>query len=76
MKSLRFVTVLLSCLALSTCEANAKGLKVTLVDSKGVKVTFPEAFKKSAEGEKIYKCQEVKPTLSKSGASISFKVVK
>ena len=76
MKNLGFVTVLLSCLAMSTCEANAKGLKVTLVDSKGVKVTFPEAFKKSAEGEKIFKCQEVKPSVSKSGTSISFKVVK
>lgn len=64
------------CAALfSSCMSQA-ATKITLVDGQGNKVTFDAAVLMASKGEKIYKCQEVKPTVNKSGTSISFKVVK
>ena len=38
--------------------------------------TLSQAWQVSAKGETVYRCQEVKATVNKSGTSISFKVVK
>ena len=46
------------------------------INDKGVKITIEQALNKSIAGETIYKCQEVKAETSKSGTSISLKVVK
>lgn len=51
--------------------------KVTsYINDKGVKITLEQALNKSIAGETVYKCQEVKAETSKSGTSISLKVVK
>lgn len=50
--------------------------KVSYADKSGVTVTFEQALKLSSNGELVYRCQPVKAALSKSGTSVSFKVVK
>ena len=64
-------------LLLSTAMAATATTKVaSYINDKGVKITIEQALNKSIAGETIYKCQEVKAETSKSGTSISLKVVK
>lgn len=62
-------------LALSVSASQAAS-KATLIDSKGVTLTVDVALARAAQGDKVYRCQEVKPSVSKSGTSVSFKVAK
>ena len=51
--------------------------QTTFTDSKGVKIDADKALKLSYEqGETFIRCQPVKADISKSGTSITFKVVK
>ena len=63
---------------LVTLQAYAAGPKAAIVfkDNKGAQITVEQAWQVSAKGETVYRCQEVKATVNKTGTSISFKVVK
>ena len=63
---------------LATYQAFAAGPKAVVVfkDKQGQTITVEQAWQVSAKGETVYRCQEVKATVNKSGTSISFKVVK
>ena len=63
---------------LVTLQAYAAGPKAAIVfkDAKDSQITLEQAWQISAKGETVYRCQEVKATINKSGTSISFKVVK
>lgn len=63
---------------LVTLQAYAAGPKTAIIfkDNKGSQITLEQAWQVSAKGETVYRCQEVKATVNKTGTSISFKVVK
>ena len=63
---------------LATYQAFAAGPKAVVIfkDKAGAQITLEQAWQVSAKGETVYRCQEVKATVNKSGTSISFKVVK
>lgn len=56
--------------------SNAATAKVVFTDSKGAVVSVEKALEISSKGETVLRCQPVKAAVSKSGTSISFKVVK
>lgn len=64
-------------LMMTQCHsANASDLKVKFKSNHGAEISLEQAFKLSAQGETVYRCQPVKATVNKSGTSVSFKVVK
>ena len=70
-----FASLLLA--SLTFCEFKAEAAtKVTFADKAGKSIALETAFELSSKGETIYRCQPVKATVSKSGTSITFKVVK
>lgn len=58
-------------------DAQAKPTpKAVFQDKAGQTITLESAFKISAKGETVYRCQQVQATVNKSGTSVTFKVVK
>ena len=62
--------------AIVISQSHAADLKVKFKSNQGAEISLEQAFKLSADGEVVYRCQPVKATVNKSGTSVSFKVVK
>ncbi len=70
------IIILLAIAAMSK-DAQAKPTpKVVFVGKAGETLSLETAMQVSARGETVYRCQAVKATVSKTGTSITFKVVK
>lgn len=71
---------LLACLLASVtfCDVRpAKAeTKVLFMNLAGKTITMQTAVEMSAHGETVYRCQAVQAVVSKTGTSITFKVVK
>ena len=74
---MKYVILAVCLTAVTMCDVRAKAAtKIVLVDGDGKRVTFDAAILRASKGEKIFKCQEVKPVLNKSGTALTLKVVK